>query len=170
MFIVVLNLFMSNKINLKLFSDLPKRITYLLIFNFVFVIILNLFSIIPYSYSIIWTLFILIWGLFNFLLVVFSLISNNIKNFICHFLPFGTPVYLWFVLIIIEFISFLIRPLFLGIRLIINLSSGHIILHIIIESIYVFIFFLLFILLEMSICFIQSYVYILLLYLYNNRM
>jgi len=69
--------------------------------------------------------------------------------------------------VVIEIISYIIRPLFLRIRLVINLSSGHIILHIMGESVYSFFFFI-FILLEISMCVIQGYVYVLLLFLYNN--
>jgi len=71
--------------------------------------------------------------------------------------------------VIIEIISYAIRPLFLRIRLIINLSSGHVILHIIEESFYIFFLFITFIILEISICVIQTYVYILLLFLYKKR-
>lgn len=47
------------------------------------------------------------------------------------FLPTGCPLWLAPIMIVIEFFSFLAQPLSLGLRLAANITSGHILLHVI---------------------------------------
>lgn len=54
---------------------------------------------------------------------------TQLKSFISHMLPFGSPVGLILFLPLIEIFSHIIRPLTLIIRLRTNLSSGHIIMY-----------------------------------------
>ena len=61
------------------------------------------------------------------MVVVFN---TQLKSFVSHILPFGSPMALSLLLPLIELFSHLIRPLTLIIRLSTNLSSGHIILYI----------------------------------------
>jgi len=61
------------------------------------------------------------------MLVVFS---SQLKLFVSHLLPLGSPLGLMLILPLIELFSHLIRPLTLMIRLSTNLSSGHILLYI----------------------------------------
>lgn len=62
------------------------------------------------------------------LILVVSL--TQLKSFISHILPFGSPVGLILFLPLIEIFSHIIRPFTLIIRLSTNLSSGHIIIYI----------------------------------------
>nr|YP_001293702.1 ATP synthase F0 subunit 6 [Dorosoma petenense]BAF64015.1 ATPase subunits 6 [Dorosoma petenense] len=95
-----------------------------------------------------------------------------------HLLPEGTPVPLIPILIVIETISLLIRPLALGVRLTANLTAGHLLIQLIATAAFVLlpimptvailtgtVLFLL-TLLEVAVAMIQAYVFVLLLSLY----
>lgn len=99
---------------------------------------------------------------------------TQLKDFIAHMLPFGSPVALIFFLPLIEIFSHLIRPFTLIIRLRTNLSSGHI-------MIFMFSFFslssflmtsilslvlLLLLVLELAISALQAYIFSSLTYIY----
>nr|WNH37531.1 ATP synthase F0 subunit 6 [Callechelys catostoma] len=97
---------------------------------------------------------------------------------LAHLLPEGTPLLLIPILIIIETISLLIRPLALGVRLTANLTAGHLLIQLIATASYVLlplmpavailtatVLFLL-TLLEVAVAMIQAYVFVLLLSLY----
>lgn len=95
-----------------------------------------------------------------------------------HLLPEGTPTPLIPVLVIIETISLLIRPLALGVRLTANLTAGHLLIQLISTAAFVLtplmptvailtvILLLLLTLLEVAVALIQAYVFVLLLSLY----
>nr|YP_010271995.1 ATP synthase F0 subunit 6 [Platycephalus cultellatus]UEX92610.1 ATP synthase F0 subunit 6 [Platycephalus cultellatus]UKB88258.1 ATP synthase F0 subunit 6 [Platycephalus cultellatus]WRI15792.1 ATP synthase F0 subunit 6 [Platycephalus cultellatus] len=95
-----------------------------------------------------------------------------------HLLPEGTPAPLIPVLIIIETISLLIRPLALGVRLTANLTAGHLLIQLIATAAFVLlplmptvalltsVVLLLLTLLEVAVAMIQAYVFVLLLTLY----
>nr|UFP05599.1 ATP synthase F0 subunit 6 [Narke japonica] len=97
---------------------------------------------------------------------------------LAHFLPEGTPTPLVPILIIIETISLLIRPLALGVRLTANLTAGHLLMQLIATAAFVLINFLptvailtfmillLLTILEVAVAMIQAYVFVLLLSLY----
>nr|YP_003345013.1 ATP synthase F0 subunit 6 [Moringua microchir]BAI53151.1 ATPase subunit 6 [Moringua microchir] len=95
-----------------------------------------------------------------------------------HLLPEGTPTPLIPILIVIETISLLIRPLALGVRLTANLTAGHLLIQLIATAAFVLlpimptiailtttVLFLL-TLLEVAVAMIQAYVFVLLLSLY----
>jgi len=65
-----------------------------------------------------------------FIPVIFILLAKEYVNFVKHLIPYGAPLWLFIVLPIIEFFSFIIRPLTLCIRLSTNLCAGHIIIYI----------------------------------------
>lgn len=95
-----------------------------------------------------------------------------------HLLPEGTPTLLIPILIIIETISLLIRPLALGVRLTANLTAGHLLIQLIstaaftllplIPAVAILTTIVLFLLtlLEIAVALIQAYVFVLLLTLY----
>nr|BAW88514.1 ATPase subunit 6 [Amblypharyngodon chulabhornae] len=95
-----------------------------------------------------------------------------------HLLPEGTPTPLIPVLVIIETISLLIRPLALGVRLTANLTAGHLLIQLISTAVFVltpmmpsvafltYTVLLMLSLLEIAVAMIQAYVFILLLSLY----
>jgi F-type H+-transporting ATPase subunit a len=103
----------------------------------------------------------------------------NLKfQFLRIFLPRGIPNWLIPLLVIIEILSFLIRPLSLAIRLFANMLAGHILLFIIataslvlaksfvLSGLLPFSFILAFIVLEIGIAFLQAYVFTILLCIY----
>nr|YP_913489.1 ATP synthase F0 subunit 6 [Esomus metallicus]BAF41550.1 ATPase subunit 6 [Esomus metallicus] len=95
-----------------------------------------------------------------------------------HLLPEGTPTPLIPILVIIETISLLIRPLALGVRLTANLTAGHLLIQLLATAAFVMtsimpaaaaatiIVLYLLTLLEVAVAMIQAYVFALLLSLY----
>lgn len=99
---------------------------------------------------------------------------TQLKRFLAHILPYGSPSALMLFLPLVEIFSQLIRPLTLMIRLSTNLSSGHIMLYIfsyftlLSDSLSTFIapaIFVLFIL-EICISMLQAYIFVTLISLY----
>nr|YP_010868563.1 ATP synthase F0 subunit 6 [Sacculina confragosa]WGU20860.1 ATP synthase F0 subunit 6 [Sacculina confragosa] len=115
-----------------------------------------------------------IWIIFSVNLI--SWVSSPVKV-LMNLLPLGTPVSLILVMIVIETISDLIRPLTLSIRLAANLTAGHLILSIVSEAVnYLFLTILpgyliycMLLVLEVFVAIIQSYVFVLLIVLYSNK-
>lgn len=110
-------------------------------------------------------------------LIIIGLLNNRAKFFLL-FYPSNVPIFLLFFLILIEILSFLIRPFSLAIRLFANMLAGHTLLNIFgtfayfISNNYVYLFFLSFTFcvlitfLEVGVSIIQSYVFIVLLAIY----
>nr|AZL93156.1 ATP synthase F0 subunit 6 [Cleptes metallicorpus] len=103
---------------------------------------------------------------------------NNYNNMLIHLVPMTTPYILMPLMVMIETISNIIRPITLAIRLSANMISGHLLLSLlgssmqnmspIILLMMIFIQILLMIL-EMSVSIIQSYVFSTLSTLYSNE-
>nr|UQJ78976.1 ATP synthase F0 subunit 6 [Rasbora dusonensis] len=103
---------------------------------------------------------------------------NQPTSSLGHLLPEGTPTPLIPVLVIIETISLLIRPLALGVRLTANLTAGHLLIQLISTAVFVLLslsptvasltatVLVMLTLLEIAVAMIQAYVFILLLSLY----
>nr|YP_009054562.1 ATP synthase F0 subunit 6 [Macropodus ocellatus]YP_009355833.1 ATP synthase F0 subunit 6 [Macropodus chinensis]AIK25524.1 ATP synthase F0 subunit 6 [Macropodus ocellatus]BAX09207.1 ATPase subunit 6 [Macropodus chinensis] len=103
---------------------------------------------------------------------------NQPTHALGHLLPEGTPTLLIPILIIIETISLLIRPLALGVRLTANLTAGHLLIQLIATAVFVLLplmptiailtglLLFLLTLLEVAVALIQAYVFVLLLSLY----
>nr|YP_626412.1 ATP synthase F0 subunit 6 [Xenagama taylori]AAY57823.1 ATP synthase F0 subunit 6 [Xenagama taylori] len=97
---------------------------------------------------------------------------------LAHMLPMGTPTPLIPILVVIEFISLMMRPLALGVRLTANITAGHLLLQLTstatlatintMPTLFLLPSCLLFLLttLEMAVAMIQAYVFTLLLCLY----
>lgn len=150
---------------------------------FVFILSVNLIGLIPYSYTltsqlvITLTLSISIFIGINILAVK----KHGIKIFSL-FLPSGTSVTLAFLLVPIEFISYVFKPISLSIRLFANMMAGHTLLKVIagfsstmisthVKSLIVLSYFPLLILLplfglELAVALIQTYVYSVLICIY----
>jgi len=107
----------------------PKGMRYFpLVFSlFVFILVANCISLFPYFYTV--NAQIVITSSFA-LLVIFTVIIcgfyNNGFKFLRIFVPSGIPVALVPLIAVIEFLSFLSRPLSLSIRLFANMMAGHI--------------------------------------------
>nr|YP_010500194.1 ATP synthase F0 subunit 6 [Notropis chlorocephalus]UWV18163.1 ATP synthase F0 subunit 6 [Notropis chlorocephalus] len=145
----------------------------------VFLITINMLGLLPYTFtpttqlSLNMGLAVPLW-----LATVIIGMRNQPTVALGHLLPEGTPIPLIPVLIIIETISLLIRPLALGVRLTANLTAGHLLIQLIATAVFVLlpmmptvailtaaVLFLL-TLLEVAVAMIQAYVFVLLLSLY----
>ena len=102
---------------------------------------------------------------------------TQLKGFLAHLLPYGSPVGLILLLPIVELFSQLIRPLTLMIRLSTNLSSGHIMIYIFsyftllssLLSPFIYIVLYLLFVLELCISLLQAYIFVSLISLYINE-
>nr|NP_073656.1 ATP synthase F0 subunit 6 [Diplophos taenia]BAB20725.1 ATPase subunit 6 [Diplophos sp. MM-1999] len=145
----------------------------------VFLMTLNILGLLPYTFtpttqlSLNLGLAVPLW-----LATVIIGMRNQPTAALGHLLPEGTPTLLIPVLIVIETISLLIRPLALGVRLTANLTAGHLLIGLIstaavvllplmpaVAALTAVILFLL-TLLEVAVAMIQAYVFVLLLSLY----
>jgi F-type H+-transporting ATPase subunit a len=93
---------------------------------FMFVLFCNMFGMIPYTFTV--TSHIIV----TFMLAAFIFIGVTIIGFIKHgfgylklFVPSGVPIVLLPLIIVIEIISYLSRPISLSVRLFANMMAGH---------------------------------------------
>ena len=93
---------------------------------FMFVLFCNMFGMIPYSFTV--TSHIIV----TFVLAAFIFIGVTIIGFIKHglgylklFVPSGVPMVLLPLIVVIEIISYLSRPISLSVRLFANMMAGH---------------------------------------------
>ena len=93
---------------------------------FMFVLFCNMLGMIPYSFTV--TSHIIV----TFILAIFIFISVTIIGFIKHglsylklFVPSGIPLILMPLIVVIEIISYLSRPISLSVRLFANMMAGH---------------------------------------------
>ena len=93
---------------------------------FMFVLFCNMFGMIPYTFTV--TSHIIV----TFMLASFIFIGVTIIGFIKHgfgylklFVPSGVPVVLLPLIVVIEIISYLSRPISLSVRLFANMMAGH---------------------------------------------
>ena len=93
---------------------------------FMFVLFCNMFGMIPYTFTVTSHIFV------TFMLAAFIFIGVTIIGFIKHglgylklFVPSGVPVVLLPLIVVIEIISYLSRPISLSVRLFANMMAGH---------------------------------------------
>ena len=93
---------------------------------FMFVLFCNMFGMLPYSFTV--TSHIIV----TFVLASFIFIGVTIIGFIKHgfgylklFIPGGVPIFLLPLIVVIEIISYLSRPISLSVRLFANMMAGH---------------------------------------------
>ena len=98
---------------------------------FMFILVTNVVSIIPYTFSV--TSQIIVTATFALLVFFTVLIYGFYKNglkFLKIFVPPGIPIYILPLVVTIEIISFLTRPLSHSVRLFGNMLAGHITLQV----------------------------------------
>nr|QFS81156.1 ATP synthase F0 subunit 6 [Bemisia tabaci] len=156
------NFYLYNKMIISVF---------LFISLFLFLLFTNILGLIPYVFSCsshfvfsisfgfpFWISFIFL-GWFNF----------NSKSF-SHLVPLGTPLILISFMVVIETISALIRPWSLSIRLMSNMISGHLLMILLGNcGFYMFLIQMVLFLFEFFVCFIQAFVFSVLLTLYSSE-
>jgi ATP synthase subunit 6 len=151
-----------------------------IIFNFI--LLSNFIGLIPYSFTTTSHLYITFTFAFSIFIGINIIIINKYKlKTLLLFFPSNTSLYLALVLVPIELISYIAKPISLGVRLFINLMAGHTLLKVVVgfslellilenfNSFYlIFPMFMLIILfgLELGVAVIQTYVFIILTCIY----
>nr|QBP33707.1 ATP synthase F0 subunit 6 [Bombus sibiricus] len=143
-----------------------------------YIMLLNLFSLIPYIFTSTSHLLFNLSMSFSMWLsfIIYSTINYPMKT-LSHLVPLNSPKFLMNFMVIIELISLIIRPWTLSIRLSANLISGHLILILLSNFMMNFMFLSPFTLLiqnmllvlEISMALIQAYVFSILLTLYFSE-
>ena len=150
---------------------------------FIFILLGNLLGMLPYSFT--WTSHIIVTfaiSFFIFILVTFIAIAKHgLLKFLGFFAPSGVPKAMLILLVPIEVISYLSRPVSLSVRLFANMMAGHTLLKVIGGFVFVLgansfiiggalpVAFLIALTgLEIVIAFLQAYVFAILTCLYIN--
>jgi len=132
----------------------------------------NLCSLYPYNpcfFSMLWSsLLVSIWA---WVFALIALTVKGLKHFLMHLVSKGTGLFLGVTLVYAELIRFIIRVGTLGVRIVANLTTGHVLLALIANTYYSsFVARTLlsstFFLLEILVCLVQGYVFTLLVSLY----
>ncbi len=144
---------------------------------FTFILFCNMLGMIPYSFTV--TSHIII----TFALAAFVFLGVTLIGFARHglgflrfFVPRGVPLLLLPLLVVIELISYLTRPISLSVRLFANMLAGHTMLKVFagfgimmgVWGIFPLLFMTLFTGLEILIAFLQAYVFAVLTCIYLN--
>jgi F-type H+-transporting ATPase subunit a len=128
--------FIYNFLNNMILSSLGKegKRFFPLIFSlFTFILMCNVLGMTPYSFTptshiiVTFTL-----AMIAFLAItIFAISRNGISGFVGMFLPSGVPYWMAPIIFLIEFFSFLIRPVTLSVRLFANIVAGHVLLKVV---------------------------------------
>jgi ATP synthase subunit 6 len=100
--------------------------------TWLYILIANLIGLIPFSFATTAQL-VVAFGLSFSLFIGVTLIGllKHGLSFLSFFLPSGAPIWLAPLLVVIELISYIFRPISLGVRLFANITAGHSLLAII---------------------------------------
>jgi F-type H+-transporting ATPase subunit a len=119
--------FVEKKIVRDIMGDDGMRFFPLVFSLFMFILVLNLVGLIPYSFTV--TSHIIITVALALLVFITVLVYGFWKNglrFFNLFVPKGIPVYILPAIVLIEVLSFLSRPISHSVRLFANMLAGHI--------------------------------------------
>ncbi len=105
-----------------------------LIFSlFIFILLCNVMGMTPYSFTV--TSHVIVTfalSMIAFLTItIFAIARNGFKGFLHMFLPSGVPMVMAPMIFLIEFFSYLIRPITLSVRLFANIVAGHVLLKVV---------------------------------------
>ena len=94
---------------------------------FTFILVSNLIGLIPYSFTVSSQIIITasLALLVFFTVIIYGFYKNGF-GFLRVFVPSGVPIYILPLIVVIEFLSFLTRPLSHSVRLFANMLAGHI--------------------------------------------
>lgn len=152
-------------------SKVFRPISFVLFF---YILILNLTSVLSFNFAFTSQLRLVIWTslIFWTTFIIFNL-TKNMKGFISHCIPEGSPAALVVFLFLIEIISIVIRPLTLTVRLVANILAGHLLLILLSKLSLTSLFFSLPYIglntVEIFVALIQSYIITTILCLYYNE-
>jgi len=148
---------------------------------FIFIIIINLAGLIPYIFRVSSHLvFRLAFGLPIWFSLIISGVMSFTSSFLGSLLPGGAPGWLNPFLVLVERVSLLVRPVTLSFRLAANIRAGHIVLTLIgvygrrgffnssVRFRIIVLIQMFYIIFEVGICLIQSYIFCLLASLYRD--
>lgn len=170
----------QNNLNIKVQIFIP-----FLFFTFLFILLSNLFGMVPYSFTLTSHLSITFFVALSFFIGVniFGILSNGIE-FLNLFLPASSPILISPLLIVVEFVSYFARVFSLSIRLFANMMAGHALMKILagfcwnflvsfsvtglFAGALVFVIIFCVIGLEFLIAFLQAYVFLMLMVVYLN--
>nr|YP_003331404.1 ATP synthase F0 subunit 6 [Aplidium conicum]CAX68853.1 ATPase subunit 6 [Aplidium conicum] len=144
---------------------------------FMFILFMNFFSLVPYGLGLSSMHSTFFMSLFMWSSLFFFLLFKNFNSNISHFLPIGTPLALVPLLVWIEVVSVMARPVALGVRLMANIMAGHLLLHLGssgmeflgMKGFLILPIFFCLLFLEICVAAIQSYVFTMLLVLYTEE-
>jgi F-type H+-transporting ATPase subunit a len=98
---------------------------------FIFILFANLLGLLPFAFTVTSHLAVTAaFSLFIFALCLLIGFARHGLKFLTLFVPPQTPVVLLPLIVLIEFISYLARPLTLAVRLFANMTAGHILLQV----------------------------------------
>lgn len=97
--------------------------------SMMFLFVLNFFSVLSFNFALTSqvrvVLFISISSWLRFLIYY---VFCNLKGFISHCIPQGTPIYMAWFIFLVELVRLLIRPITLAVRLTANILAGHLLI------------------------------------------
>lgn len=151
---------------------------------FVFLTLMNLFGLVPYTFTPTAHVFVT-FGLSLSIFIAVNIIGlNNYKlDYFAMFMPTGSPLWLAPFLVIIEFVSHCAKAISLGVRMAANITAGHLLFAILsgftwqmftaggfiaVASLFPLLIVLFITVLEMAVAVIQAYVFCLLTTIYIN--
>jgi len=124
--------FLNNMITSSLGKE-GKKFFPLVFSLFTFILMCNILGMTPYAFTatshiaITFTLAMIAF----FSITLFAIFRNGLGGFIHMFLPAGVPWWMAPTIFLIEFFSFLIRPVTLSVRLFANIVAGHVLLKVV---------------------------------------
>lgn len=177
----------AQKLFFVIFSEIWKEIfnltksikgTWYIIPVFLLFLISNIVSIIPSNFtltahfSIVFPIGTICW----IIIIIYNIIYK-FNGILTHLTPSGAPLVLSPFLVLIELVSNLIRPITISVRLIANITAGHLLIHLLREFLcylypYSFILIPVSIILttlELIVCLIQAYIFCALLAIYSTE-
>ena len=172
----VIQLFRQQISNLLALKYFP-----IVLFLFSFILLSNLIGLVPYGFTITGHIVVTFQlALTMFVGITIINICNNQLAFLNLFVPSGVPKALLPFLVIIEVVSYLIRPFSLAVRLFANMLAGHTLLNILsgftfsmlkkgmLMAIIPIVFVVFIVILEFCIAAIQAYIFCILVSIYIN--
>lgn len=178
LYLVILQLIKQNTSTIHIIRYLPVFLS-----TFILILCLNLIGLIPYSFTVTSHIFVTFsLAIIHFFAIILLGLSFRKFNFFRIFLPSNIDNKVLFIFILlIEILSYCIRPFSLAIRLFANMLAGHTLLYIISSfwafliknyfitaSLIIFLCCLGIFILEICICLIQAYVFTILFILFFN--